>query len=328
MLKNLRLKTDTFHIILIVFACIVAYSVPFQLFLFSYVVLGPLHYLTELVWLHEKKYFTASKVELIIIFICAIIVSITYILYRLEIDVTTYIPFYKPIYSTHFIFLALVAAISSIFLKNWTHKIYLLLLFLLGVYLFRNQFYYLFFIGLLLPTLVHVFVFTGVFMLLGIQKSNNFWAKLCFMSFILSAISLFIIPTNFSVLSEKIKIIYLTSGFENLNKILIAIFDTINFNNEDKELIFHSSFSIKIQRFIAFAYTYHYLNWFSKVHIIAWHKVNKTRLWWAILLWLLSLGIYFYDFKVGILTLYFLSMLHVLMEFPLNIQSIKVLIQR
>src|SRR3979409_1123704 len=43
---------------LMVVACILAYLIPFELFLFSYAVLGPLHYLTEISWLHDRKYFT------------------------------------------------------------------------------------------------------------------------------------------------------------------------------------------------------------------------------------------------------------------------------
>ena len=34
-----------------------AYAFPFELFLFSYAVLGPLHYLTEINWLEKKNYF-------------------------------------------------------------------------------------------------------------------------------------------------------------------------------------------------------------------------------------------------------------------------------
>src|SRR5438045_6620252 len=32
---------------------------PFHVFLFAYAVLGPLHYLTEISWLHDRNYFTA-----------------------------------------------------------------------------------------------------------------------------------------------------------------------------------------------------------------------------------------------------------------------------
>src|SRR5438046_2680884 len=38
-----------------------AFVFPFELFLLSYAVLGPLHYLTEISWLHDRKYFTESK---------------------------------------------------------------------------------------------------------------------------------------------------------------------------------------------------------------------------------------------------------------------------
>src|SRR5580698_2877432 len=34
---------------------------PFQLFLFAYIVLGPLHYLTEINWLDKQNYFLRAK---------------------------------------------------------------------------------------------------------------------------------------------------------------------------------------------------------------------------------------------------------------------------
>src|SRR5229473_4620799 len=35
-----------------------AIAAPFHVFLFAYIVLGPLHYLTEISWLHDRNYFT------------------------------------------------------------------------------------------------------------------------------------------------------------------------------------------------------------------------------------------------------------------------------
>ena len=46
---------------LIVVAGFAAYALPFELFLFSYAVLGPLHYLTEISWLHDRSYFSHGK---------------------------------------------------------------------------------------------------------------------------------------------------------------------------------------------------------------------------------------------------------------------------
>ena len=75
-------------------------------------------------------------------------------------------------------------------------------------------------------------------------------------------------------------------------------------------------------RFIAFAYLYHYLNWFSKTEVIRWHQVPKLRFAAVILLWVVASVFYTYDYSLGLSLLFFLSFSHVLLEFPLNIISI------
>jgi len=86
--------------------------------------------------------------------------------------------------------------------------------------------------------------------------------------------------------------------------------------------VFFSTIGIMLMRFIAFAYLYHYLNWFSKTEVIRWHKVPKIRFAAVILLWILACGAYAYDYSIGLNFLFFLSFTHVLLEFPLNIVSI------
>ncbi len=71
-------------------------------------------------------------------------------------------------------------------------------------------------------------------------------------------------------------------------------------------------------RFMAFAYTYHYLNWFSKTGIIRWHETSKRRLAWIAGLWAASLALYAYDWKTALIALLALSLAHVYLEFPLN----------
>src|SRR5215469_15088588 len=39
----------------------IALAWPFELFLFSYIILGPLHYLTEINWLDKQHYFLRSQ---------------------------------------------------------------------------------------------------------------------------------------------------------------------------------------------------------------------------------------------------------------------------
>src|SRR2546427_4816034 len=54
-------KINYLNIGLMLLSLGVAFFIPFELFLFSYAILGPLHYLTEISWLHERKYFTESE---------------------------------------------------------------------------------------------------------------------------------------------------------------------------------------------------------------------------------------------------------------------------
>jgi hypothetical protein len=86
--------------------------------------------------------------------------------------------------------------------------------------------------------------------------------------------------------------------------------------------VFYSKTGILLMRFIAFAYLYHYLNWFSKTEIIRWHKVPKVRFAAVLLLWVASIVVYAINYKLGLQWLFFLSFTHVLLEFPLNAYSI------
>ncbi|MEY4659732.1 MAG: hypothetical protein RJB36_1498, partial [Bacteroidota bacterium] len=87
-------------------------------------------------------------------------------------------------------------------------------------------------------------------------------------------------------------------------------------------LVYNSTVGIMLMRFIAFAYLYHYLNWFSKTEVIRWHQVPKLRFAAVILLWIVASVFYTYDYSLGLSLLFFLSFSHVLLEFPLNIISI------
>jgi hypothetical protein len=55
-------QLDILNIGLMALSCMAAFLVPFELFLFSYAVLGPLHYLTEIGWLHKRNYFATGTI--------------------------------------------------------------------------------------------------------------------------------------------------------------------------------------------------------------------------------------------------------------------------
>src|SRR5258707_10940721 len=54
-------QVNYLNIGLMIVSCVLAFISPFELFLFAYAVLGPLHYLTEISWLHDRKYFIEAK---------------------------------------------------------------------------------------------------------------------------------------------------------------------------------------------------------------------------------------------------------------------------
>src|SRR5690606_38582002 len=56
-------QIDGINIGLMIISLILAYILPFELLLVSYAVLGTLHYLTEISWLHQKKYFIPIREE-------------------------------------------------------------------------------------------------------------------------------------------------------------------------------------------------------------------------------------------------------------------------
>ncbi|MBK7735618.1 MAG: hypothetical protein IPI36_10615 [Chitinophagaceae bacterium] len=65
---------------LIILSLLLAYKIPFELFLFSYAVLGPLHYLTEINWLNERNYFVRKKKYVIVLMVLAALVALPFVL--------------------------------------------------------------------------------------------------------------------------------------------------------------------------------------------------------------------------------------------------------
>jgi hypothetical protein len=328
---------------LMLISCALAFVLPFELFLFSYAILGPLHYLTEINWLHKRNYFTKGKKDyLLLIGLCFLLVFSFYFKIALswflpadgqgQIIVSPGLKAIADFADSHwtiFLFAAFGAALIMILVESRKLKIISYGLLLVSALLFRENKTYLIPFATFLPTLGHVFLFTSAFMLVGALKSRSFSGMLSLLVFIACAASffLFIPETSGYTVSETLRYNYNVS-FLALNFSIFEIFQPAQAANAQTaeqilSLIYESEFGILITRFIAFAYTYHYLNWFSKTSVIKWHLVPKKQLTIVCTLWLASVGLFFYDYKTGFIVLYLLSMLHVLLEFPLNFQSFK-----
>ncbi len=290
-------------------SCVLAFILPFELFLFSYAVLGPLHYLTEIGWLHKKNYFTKGKYDFVALsFLCVLVF---------------YFSFVQPAKSNtqvpNIIAFGLLIAAVFVFVKDNLYRAVLCVLAFIGLALSTTGNTYFVWIGVFLPTIIHVFVFTWAFMLYGVLKNKSLSGYLSVVALIVIAFSFFVIKAP--ALQYQVSA-YVSKSYELfglLNKYLIDFFGlTAPINNDT---VFNTNPGFIVMRFIAFAYTYHYLNWFSKTSVIKWHLVPKKTLFITLALWVFSVVLYIIDYGIGLKALYFLSFLHVFLEFPLNITS-------
>lgn len=330
---------------LMVISMFLAISIPFQLFLFVYAVLGPLHYMTEIGWLHQKNYFTIDKKDFVVPVILSVLVCISVLLSVLmqwEITSESMQVFYQSSlggriitaidkHSVSFIFLAFTSAIFMVLINNKKLRYGLMLFMSIPAYLIvAYHIYddmYITWFAVFLPTIIHVCIFTGLFILYGALKSRSFSGYISFAAYLLCILFLFAVvyePKKYMISLDLFNI-FEKSSFTQLNSSIWEILSPgkeVQYRLINENAVLAGKWVLKIQAFIAFSYTYHYLNWFSKTEIIKWHNVPKPWLIATVIVWLSAVGLYYYDYRMGLLALYFLSMLHVFLEFPLNVQSI------
>ena len=394
-------KINYLNIGLMLVTMVLAYYFPFETFLLAYAFLGPLHYLTEISWLHDRQYFTKGKYDFIPLLLIGIALSYAAFAKDAGFDMEFYNTFVELGLFDKLLVLALFSSLLFAFVKNIPVKIFSILflfIFISGWFSEDNKEMNqssttVFALTSLLPTLIHVYVFTGLFMLFGALKSRSKTGLMSVGAFIiLPIILIFVVPvkpktnyissygkeayyaggdgffyTNVSIMdhfkltkdpylsnkqyldsivnkksannqfpaAEKLRITDSLKNKLNENFIVpnpdneyymkpIPMKMAIPINTKDYywASVFFSTYGIMLMRFFAFAYLYHYLNWFSKTEVIRWHKVPKIRLIVIVILWLFACALYAYNYALGLSFLFFLSFSHVLLEFPLNMVSI------
>ncbi|MDX2174035.1 MAG: hypothetical protein SFY56_13110 [Bacteroidota bacterium] len=321
---------DNLNIVLILLSLVLAYVLPFSLFLFSYAVLGPLHYLTEINWLNKKNYFIKERKWIWVLVVITALISIPVIMHIPFLSGINNHPIFKNFSLTIngltdvFLLAALFFAIGLVYLKKWQHLlIYLIISIVVAKLITKYVLFSYILVGLFLPTIIHVYIFTLLFMIMGSLNTKNKAGWIGVIVLVISPLLIFIAPINSS---------FYTSFESNEVVTTARNFRFIQYLTEtyDKSANGHFSIlSIKIQVFIAFCYTYHYLNWFSKTSIIKWHKnVSKVKLSIILSLWLCLIVLFWYNYETAYLALFFLAMLHIVLEFPLNVTSIKEIVLR
>ena len=417
-------KINYANIGLMLITAVLAYFYPFETFLLAYAYLGPLHYLTEISWLHDRNYYAKGKYDFVVLLLVGILLSYAAFAKDFGVSVEVYDYFVKMNLFDKLLVFALFSAVLFALVKNLFVKIVAILF--LNVFVSgwlspdnatsNAESTTVFALTSLVPTLIHVYLFTGLFMLFGSLKTRSvsgMWQMVGFVT--VPLLLVFALPvdpkapisefgknahyakgdgfyaTNISIMDHFNLIndpVYTNSDFvsfvkkkdfkqanaqynfitkENLNLLVDSLSKIPNkaylinkqplnpnfqvdnilqlfakegmldeyqmkpipaklFSGFSLEkyasIVYNSTVGIMLMRFIAFAYLYHYLNWFSKTEIIRWHQVPKLRFAAVILLWVVASVFYAYDYSLGLSLLFFLSFSHVLLEFPLNIISI------
>lgn len=306
------MKTSTVDLVnigLMLGACALAFLVPFELFLFSYAVIGPLHYLTEINWLHNRQFFTTSRTDYYVMFGLGVLLLLF----------SFFVKGYGNAVNVLF-FMSFFYGLSIVLVRKFSHKLLFLVVALLVGVAFRETPVLVFVFGLLVPTLLHVFFFTGLFILHGALRSRSLTGVLSLVVFVGCAVSFFVLhPETAYRVTPYAERALVDSTFVNLNASLFGLF---GLGPANRQTVFESAVGLSIMRFIAFAYTYHYLNWFSKIQVIKWHHVPRRQLVGVFVVWAASVGLYACNYYWGLIALYLMSVMHVFMEFPLNFRSV------
>jgi len=174
-------KINFLNIGLMLITAVFAFFLPFETFLLAYAFLGPLHYLTEISWLHDRQYFTKGKYDFVPLLLIG--VALSYAAFAKDFDFN--IDFYKEFVALNLfdklLVLALFSSLLFAFVKNLVVKIIAILfifIFISGWLAPENatensKSTTIFALTSLVPTLIHVYLFTGLFMLFGALKSRS-----------------------------------------------------------------------------------------------------------------------------------------------------------
>ncbi len=288
-------RADTIHLGLMLAALGLAYVLPFELLVLSYAFLGPAHYLTEISWLHDRGYFVPNRGIALVLAGLALAAMFTS----------------QPFWYGVIVWSALIAAALAATVTAPQYRFAALLLAAGATLLLALSPMAFTVAGILLPTLIHVSLFTLVFMTLGAVKSKS-RAQFGLVALYLAAV-VFIV-----VLPPPEKTVIPAFGglaeayFGDVIPALGAVIGLPGIH-----------FDARFAGLLSFVYTYHYLNWFIKADVIKWNAIPRARMAGIAGLSLLSAAVYLYDYAVGFMVLLALSLMHVLLEFPLNAVSVR-----
>ena len=244
-------------------ALALTYLVPVELLLLAYVVLGPAHYATEISWLHDRKYFLPRRGIALGLAAVAVIAA--------SIDNAMWFGF---VMWTAFVVCALLVAATALQATVLFIGAIALTAFMLanGASLAA--------LGILLPTLIHVSLFTLVFAVLEPSVVNGAVGA----DHDLSCGGDHADPRDAA--DRRDAGAGIRQGGERVLCLVAPALGRL-FGVPGPIL------DNRIVSLLAFVYTYHYLNWFIKAEVIRWADISRERLAIVIFASAASTALYF-----------------------------------
>ncbi len=314
------LQLDWINCGLIVSSAFVAGWAPFAMLVMAYVLLGPLHYLTEILWLDERGYFLPQRRDARWLAACAGLglaaglVAGWMATTQSDDRVTSQIAY-------HLQQIAVTAALMALAMPLilWQFQAFhmrglamsAVIAIGAGLYYFGDAYICYLLLAVLLPTIVHVLVFTCIFMLSGALKARSIAGLLSVTLLIACGLSLAMVDMPAWSLSEST---YVTAYRETLSFVNEGIVSLVAPREPIEDCVL-TPLGLRLSRLLAFAYLYHYLNWFSKTSVIGWHRLKRATALKIFVLWTLCVGLYWFDYSLGLTVVGMLSFLHVVYEF-------------
>lgn len=291
-------RGDVVHLGLLLLSAAMAYVLPFELLLLAYIVLGPAHYYTQISWLHDRSYFMPRRTFAGVLALAALG----------GMFIAT------PYWSGVLLWCCLLAAaIAALGLSAQRSAMLATVAAALTLFMALGDGPFVL-IAVLLPTFIHVSLFTLMFMTLGAMRSRSAVQFGLIGVYLAAVAAIVIVPpsdaTHIPVFAKLGK-----DYFGPIAPSLGQLFGVPDLK-----------FAGRVTGLLSFVYTYHYLNWFIKADVIRWSNMPRPRLIAVAVLSVASTAFCFYDYGLGITVLLLVSLMHVLLEFPLDTIALRELI--
>jgi hypothetical protein len=274
------------NILALVLSCVAAHLAPAATLIGAYVLLGPLHYLTEISWLHDRRYFVARPMFLVVGTAAGVVGGLAMAGVG---GVVAIAP------AGACIAAGIGARRTAILLSGLGAGVVATVGLLAG-------WWWVLALVLLVPTLIHVFAMTAMFVVAGAVRARKASEWTVVAALAACAISFVLVPS-----------VDVSGGMmlDRAHETFGTMFSALGVRNVEA--------ASALLGFTAFAYAYHYLNWFLKARTIGWATMYVRRRVLLGSVWSVIAIAYVIDVRLGLLVSLPLSFGHVLLEMPLNV---------